>query len=370
MLPLANFANRGPARVGTHLAIGFFGVYDMAGNVTEWCFNEGAPGQRTLRGGAWNEPVYMFTDIHADSPLARAPTYGFRCVKYFDKPSAEALAPYQRFTRNYDLEPAATADELAAHLTHFAYDRQRPLKPETRSTDSEPAAAYRHDVVRIDAAYGSERFDIHLYFPRDRQPPYETVVWFPGLGAFQLFDFSEHSRLAVEVAIEQAFVLSGRAVCLPVYTGSFERNTTELIDPQTVRGRTWLIRMVQDLSRSVDYLGTRADIDSDRLVYSGLSLGAAIAPIVLVEEPRFRAAVLIAGGYQPRAFMTEIEPRRYTPHVKLPVLMIGGLADSVYPLVASQMPMYRHLGSADKQIKHFESAHLPPVDETIRFADE
>jgi serine/threonine protein kinase/dienelactone hydrolase len=369
MVPLANFANRGPAGVGSYPAIGFFGAYDMAGNVAEWCSNEGAEGKRMLRGGAWNEPVYMFTDDHADAPLARAPTYGFRCVRYFEKPSAAALAPYRRFQRHYDEEPAATADELTAHLTHFAYDKQRPLHHEIRASDCEPAAAYRHDVVQIDAAYGAERFDIHLYFPRDGESPYETIVWLPGAGAFQLFHFSEHSKL-VETEIERAFVRTGRALCMPIYKGSYERNTPELLDFATVHGRTWFIQLAQDLSRAVDYLGTRSDIDSERLIYSGLSFGAAAAPVLLVAEPRFQAAVLISGGYHSNAAMTEIEPRRYTPHVKLPVLMVGGLLDAVFPVEASQLPMYRHLGSPDKQIKHFQSGHIPPVEETIKFADE
>ena len=157
---------------------------------------------------------------------------------------------------------------------------------------------------------------------------------------------------------------------MPIYKGSYERNTPELLDFATVHGRTWFIQMAQDLSRAVDYLGTRSDIDSERLIYSGLSFGAAAAPVLLLAEPRFQAAVLISGGYHSNAAMTEIEPRRYTPHVKLPVLMVGGLLDAIFPVEASQLPMYRHLGSADKQIKHFQSGHIPPVEETIKFADE
>jgi serine/threonine protein kinase/predicted esterase len=369
IVPLSNFSNRGPAPVGAHPGIGYFGLYDAAGNVTEWCWNEGAPGQRTLRGGAWNDPVYMYTNHHADDPLSRASTYGFRCVKYFDAPSVAALAPYQPFRRNYDREPVATAEELAAHLTHFAYDRQMPLNAETRSTDCEPTATYRHDIVRIDAAYGSEQFDLHLYTPRDRQPPYETIVWCPGLGPFQLFHFSEHSKMT-DAEIERAFVRTGRALCMPIYKGSYERNDGDLPGAATVRARTWIVQLTQDLSRTVDYLGTRADIDADRLIYSGFSLGACIAPVLLVEEPRFRAAVLISGGYNPKAFMPEIEPRRYAPHVKLPILMINGVLDEVFPMKASQLPLYGHLGSADKQIKHFECGHFPPVEETVKFADE
>jgi pimeloyl-ACP methyl ester carboxylesterase len=124
------------------------------------------------------------------------------------------------------------------------------------------------------------------------------------------------------------------------------------------------------LPTTVDYLHTRADIDADRLIFSGFSLGACIAPVLLVEEPRFCAAVLISGGYQPKAFLPEIEPLRYTPHVTLPILMINGTLDEVFPLKSSQLPMFRHLGSTDKQIKHFDCGHFPPVTETVKFGDE
>ena len=61
--------------------------------------------------------------------------------------------------------------------------------------------------------------------------------------------------------------------------------------------------------------------------------------------------------------------RRYLMVGLLAVVMIGGLIDAIHPVEISQMPMFRHLGSANKEIKHFESGHLPPVEETIKFAD-
>ena len=157
---------------------------------------------------------------------------------------------------------------------------------------------------------------------------------------------------------------------MPIYKGTYERNTPDWMDPTKVRGRTWFIQATQDLSRTIDYLATRPDIDSERFIYAGLSFGASIAPVLLVEEPRFRAAVLISGGYQPSRFMPEIESRQYTGHVQIPVLMINGLYDSVHPVESSQMPMYRHLGSPDKQIKHFEDGHITAIDESVKFADE
>jgi formylglycine-generating enzyme required for sulfatase activity len=58
---LSNFKGKGPAPVGTYQGITRQGVYDMAGNVKEWCFNEVPDGYRIMTGGAWNEPAHMFS---------------------------------------------------------------------------------------------------------------------------------------------------------------------------------------------------------------------------------------------------------------------------------------------------------------------
>jgi dienelactone hydrolase len=128
--------------------------------------------------------------------------------------------------------------------------------------------------------------------------------------------------------------------------------------------------MAQDLSRAVDYLATRSDIDSQRLSFAGLSLGGLIGPVLLVAEPRFKAAVFVGGGYPAEAWLPEIDPRRYAPHMKLPVLMINGSYDTIFPVKSLQLPMFRHLGSADKQHKLLPSSHVVPADKGVSIADE
>jgi tRNA A-37 threonylcarbamoyl transferase component Bud32 len=48
----SNFGGGGPARVGQYQGVSPFGAYDMAGNVKEWCLNEGRAGTRFIPGGA------------------------------------------------------------------------------------------------------------------------------------------------------------------------------------------------------------------------------------------------------------------------------------------------------------------------------
>ncbi len=45
------------------------GVYDLAGNVKEWCLNETADGKKAIMGGGWDEPNYMFGQARPVSGL-------------------------------------------------------------------------------------------------------------------------------------------------------------------------------------------------------------------------------------------------------------------------------------------------------------
>ena len=167
------------------------------------------------------------------------------------------------------------------------------------------------------------------------------------------------------------FVEKGRAICWPVFQGTYERRQGFLGIPQSsTRMRNWIVEIALDLRRSVDYLETRGDMDMDKLAYVGHSWGAGEAPTMLVAEPRFKAAVLIGGGYFSFTRRKEVDAYQFAPYVTLPVLMINGRYDHEFPIDSSQMPLFTDLGSADKQIRHFDSAHGVPVSESIKMADQ
>ncbi len=104
-----------------------------------------------------------------------------------------------------------------------------------------------------------------LFLPKKGRPPYQTVVFFPGVGAIHGRDSS------LLWTIDFDFILkSGRAVILPIYKGTYEQG--DELDSHYQNETSFyiehVIMWVKDFSRSIDYLETRNDINTDKLAYS------------------------------------------------------------------------------------------------------
>jgi eukaryotic-like serine/threonine-protein kinase len=56
--PRSNLGSAGPRPVGQGDAMTTLGVYDMVGNVREWCYNEAGEGERATRGAAWPDAPF------------------------------------------------------------------------------------------------------------------------------------------------------------------------------------------------------------------------------------------------------------------------------------------------------------------------
>jgi serine/threonine protein kinase/cephalosporin-C deacetylase-like acetyl esterase len=349
IVPYSGFEVGGPAPVGSHPGMGHTGLYDMAGNVKEWCFNAvgDSDNRRTILGGGAGEPTYMFTGRDFRSPWNRSPLNGFRCVKY---PQGEESLTHVLFgpvepypSRDLSNLVSFSDEEFRILKVQYKYDRT-PLNPIVESIEDK-SPLWRKEKITFDAAYGAERVIAHLFLPKEGKPPYQTVIYFPGAGAIydESFDNGWPFRKRVEYVIT-----SGRAVLFPIYKGTYERHaprdrawTTASITQTPFAVRDWIIQIQKDLSRSIDYLETRDDIDSERIAYYGTSWGAVLGPIMLAVEDRLDTGVFLRGG---------IPPVAYAERVTTSVLMINGAEDAIVPLKTSAEPMFKRLGT-DKQHK-------------------
>ena len=85
-------------------------------------------------------------------------------------------------------------------------------------------------------------------------------------------------------------------------------------------------------------------------------------------EERFRAAVLVSGGFAPSSSAAAVSVG-FVKRTKLPTLMLNGRYDYTFPLETHQIPLYEMLGAAPEDKRHvlYETGHMPlPHLEVIR----
>lgn len=381
LIPLSNLYGQRPAPVGSHQGMGPFGTYDMAGNVREWCLNEiGHDDQHATLGGGWNDSADAFTaPIYAQPTFDRSPTNGFRCVKYLD--AEENLAtlsqPIDRPYRDFYSEEPVSDETFAVFLRMYAYDKT-PLNAKIEYVD-DGEEDWLKERITFDAAYGNERVIAYLFLPKRGTPPYQTVVYFPGAGTIQAG--SSEAAGAMHMSRIDYLLRDGRAVMYPIYKSTYERSSgvVAYADQTTLflskLYRDHAIMWAQDLGRSIDYLETRAEIDADKLAYLGYSLGGRISPRMLAVEKRLKVGVVCLTGLKSQPHLPEVDPFHYLPRISIPMLMLNGEYDPLYPVETAQRPFYELLGTPeeDKDWIRFEGGHLVPnvvlAKETLAWLD-
>ena len=344
-----------------------FGTTDMAGNVKEWCWNESWAGKRYILGGGFGEPEYGFTQTDAQSPWARLPNYGFRCVKLPTTGPAASFEKLERTVVDYSREKPVANEVFAAIRGLYAYDRS-DLQAKVEGTAREEDAT--HETVSFRAAYGAERVRLHLFLPVNARPPYQPVLYFPG--AYALFAKEFRVDQLADSALFSSYLRAGRAVVFPIYRGTLERQDgLKVGGPETNPEASWRDHVVdwsKDIGRFLDYPETRDDFDLSKLGYVGYSLGGAAAPEFLSVETRFRAAVLACAGLYGRRALPEADAFDFLPRVRIPTLLVGGRYDDRFPMVTSQIPFFQSLGTppGDKRQVFCEAGHFPPMKDYVR----
>jgi class 3 adenylate cyclase len=370
--PYSNFNNTAAAQSGSLSGIGFFGTYDMAGNVREWCQNiQSNSGNAFILGGGWSDDPYSYNIIYGQDPMDRSVINGFRCIRYLNKPEEMDVIsrdiPMQY--RDYDKEKPVDDQTFEILLRQFNYDRTELNEQiEYYTTDNKEI---NYEKITIDAAYGNERLPMYLLLPENVEPPYQAVIWFPSTYPFEL---SDSKGFMNRFMTNNSYYKNGRAVLFPVYKSSFERSDDTYEDilnhVETTAHKDLMIMWVKDVYRCIDYLETRDEIDIDKIAYAGVSLGAANGAIIPAVEKRINLAILNVAGLFHADILPEIDQINYLPRIDIPVLMINGKYDHIFPLESSQIPMFELIGTSPEDKKHFvyEHGHHVPSHIVLREA--
>jgi eukaryotic-like serine/threonine-protein kinase len=361
-LPFNNFNAEGKAPVGSHAGLSRYGAYDMAGNVREWVVNASGD-DRYVLGGAFNQPEYLFEAPDVLPPDARLDDVGVRCMKSESEVPDSLRGPLPALRHDFREDVPIADDVYAAVTAQFSYDRV-PFSSETLSRDDSDRRWIR-ETVSYPAPYGDERIVAHLYLPRNALPPYQTIVYFPGTAALSIRD----SSTIVETNFFDFVPASGRVLVYPIYQRMYERRSDERLSGASAI-RDLIVQWSKEVSRTVDYLETREDVDADRLAFVGLSLGGYYGPIFVAMEPRFGASVFIAGGLSTGMEKTaaEIHPLNHAPRITAPTLMVSGRWDFLRDIELEQQPLYDAIGleEPEKRFAILDGGHMPDWNGVIR----
>jgi dienelactone hydrolase len=370
VIPTSNLNATAPRRVAKG-NMNAYGLYDMAGNLREWCANPMDGGSHATRGAGWGDAEFHVGWVIPKSDFDRAADNGIRLMQSRDADSTLAHVTgriARTVLRDLAVEKPVSDAEYRSYPRLFEYDKA-PVNA-TRDGAGE-TDQYRWERVSFDAAYGGERMWVWLLFPKSPQQIYQPVIYWPGSGAMTVRSLDpnafEHRSLAF-------IVRSGRVVIVPAYKGAYDRDdstfsTTSSVEQPTTYFRDLSIQWVKDFRRTIDYLESRQDIDAAKVGFFGVSWGGSIAPVVLAVEPRVKSAVLNIGGvWLSSRALPEVDPFNYLPRAHAPTLMLNGRHDIVFPYEKSQLPFFRLLGTPAADKKHFvyPTSHDVPMQDMVR----
>jgi len=365
IIPLSNYGGISTDPVGSKEGFCSYGIYDLAGNVREWCYNgNGVNGESYILGGGWNDPTYSFNEAGVQPSIDRSLSNGFRCIiqlpgdTMFNSLSGDLKSEF----RDYSIEKPVDDKTFNIFLRQYEYDKT-PLNAQVVSTTD--TGAYITEKIVMDAGYNNEQLIVYLFLPRNNKPPYQPVIFFPGSNAI-LMDIKKTNYM-----YQADFICkSGRAVVYPILKGTFERpDELYASNPEkTVFYKDHVIMWRRDIGRTIDYLETRDDFLTDKIGFFGFSWGGRMGGLFPAVEKRIKVLVLHVGGMGMYEAFPEVDPLNFITRIYQPVLMLNGEYDMYFPVKIAQMPMYNLFGtpSKDKKIIVYKSGHRVPRIELIK----
>jgi cephalosporin-C deacetylase-like acetyl esterase len=210
-----------------------------------------------------------------------------------------------------------------------------------------------------------------LALPEKGQAPFPVVILMHGLGDRKTVDYVEAGNTYLLDA--------GYAVLRLDISNHGDRFKYDYDFDPTGEYRYWtrevITQTVFDLRRAVDFIGTRSELDPDRIGYFGISLGGIIGTIFCGVEERVKVPVIVLAGGKlnilfgmdafsadTRHYLSIMDPIHFVGMIApRPLLMINASNDDVVPPLTSK-GLFKAAKEPKQIIWYPTSHHNLPVD--------
>ena len=279
----ANLTSTGTVPTGSFdFGMSPFGVYEMAGNASEWLVNETTDGFLTA-GASWADPAYSFGGIGPFPPFFSSDRLGFRCALNDPKATGDQGAFRIQLEDEVPIYTPAPEAQVSRWVDEFQYEKT-PL--EASVIERTETSEWIREKIAFAGGPG-RRALAYLYLPKHFPKPFQVIHIVPAGDVFTLFvplaQSMEHNWMSL--------VRSGRAVFAVVLQGMSERENPPgfVLPPYDSSEYTEFARnRITDMRRGLDYLETREDMAIDKLGFLFASAGNTqwLLPAI---DPRFRS---------------------------------------------------------------------------------
>ena len=363
LLKTSNFSREEIKDIGQ--GEGAYGTFDMAGNAKEWVWNIFGGRGLTL-GGAFDEPTYLASQTAPQPRMDRSLKNGFRTARLINPRDLNPFGDPIETQAPKDLSfyKPMNDEVFKVYSRSFEVDSSKPKSKVIYVDDSHPI--WIKERISIEVGYNEEMMDMLIFKPKNSFGPSSPVVIHPGSNYYSTppeIDDINPGEFSLDFLIK-----SGKTLVWPAWKGSLNRMPATRSGGDRMRDfRNLYIAWVTDTDKTLDYLETRNDIDTDNIFYLGMSYGALFNTHTLLFENRYKGAILYVGGVFP-TYPPLVDGINHMPRIDTPFLMLNGEQDYLVPKSAA-MYFYQSTGTSekDKKIVFYDSGHWPlPRNQMIK----
>ena len=372
LLKNSNFSKEDISVVGQ--GEGAYGTFDMAGNAKEWVWNIFGGRGLTL-GGAFDEPTYLASQTAPEARMNRSLKNGFRTARLINPRDLNPFGDPIETQAPKDLSfYKPMSDEVFnVYSRSFQVSSTNPKFEEVYIDDSHPV--WIKERIKLEVGYNNESMDVLIFRPKNSFGLSAPIIVHPGANYYTTppeIDDINPGEFSLDFLIQ-----SGKTLIWPAWKGSLNRMPENVASNEDTlrRFRNQFVAWVNDTDKTLDYLETRNDIDTENIFYLGMSYGALFNTHTLLFENRYKGAILYVGGSFP-TYPPLADGINHLPRIKTPFLMLNGEQDYLVPKSAANF-FYQFTGTPteDKKIIFYDSGHWPlprnqMIKETLSFIDK